>query len=32
MGRTSVMWLEKSGSLTSDRSHISSVYIVGVYL
>jgi len=32
MSRTSVVWIEKSGSPTSDGSHISSVYIVGVYL
>ena len=31
-GRTSIIWIEKNGSLTSDGSHISSIYIVGVYL
>jgi len=28
-GRNSVVWIEKSGSLTSDGTHISSVYIMG---
>jgi len=32
MGRTNVVWIEKNGSPTSDGSHISSVYVVGVCL
>jgi hypothetical protein len=32
LGRTSITWIEKSGSPTTDEIHISSVYIVGVSL
>jgi len=32
LGRTSVVWTEKSGSPTSDVTHISSVYSGGVPL
>jgi len=32
LDRTSDVWIEKSESPTSDGTHLSSVYIVGVYL
>jgi len=32
MGGTNVVWIEKSESPTLDGSHISSVYILEVYL